>query len=127
MIIFSGLFYFPETSSQSVKHLTHLGFDVFVKGHFTAAGFLTCYLDIGIFAGRATFVLFNYRCTLTWNTALYIFSKLLLRSKVVKVSGMDFRPEFSSIQVWREKTAMHQGKRTWYTAIIRSVGGFRRG
>lgn len=29
----------------------HLGFDVFVKGHFTAAGFLTCYLNIAIFIG----------------------------------------------------------------------------
>jgi len=27
------------------------GFDVFVKGHFTAQGFITCYINIAIFAG----------------------------------------------------------------------------
>jgi yeast amino acid transporter len=33
------------------------GFDVFVKGNFTAAGFITCYINIAIFAGkpRSTF------------------------------------------------------------------------
>lgn len=28
------------------------GFDVFVKGNFTAAGFITCYINIAIFAGK---------------------------------------------------------------------------
>lgn len=28
------------------------GFDVFVTGNFTAAGFITCYLNIAIFAGK---------------------------------------------------------------------------
>lgn len=30
------------------------GFDVFVDGRFTATGFLTCYLNIFIFAGQYT-------------------------------------------------------------------------
>jgi amino acid transporter len=29
------------------------GFDVFVKGHFTAQGFITCYINIAIFAGMS--------------------------------------------------------------------------
>jgi hypothetical protein len=32
--------------------ILHLGFDVFVKGNFTVSGFLTCYLNLGIFAGK---------------------------------------------------------------------------
>lgn len=30
------------------------GFDVFVKGNFTAAGFITYYINIAIFAGMLT-------------------------------------------------------------------------
>lgn len=28
------------------------GFDIFVKGQFTASGFITCYINIFIFAGK---------------------------------------------------------------------------
>ncbi|UKZ69520.1 uncharacterized protein TrAtP1_010526 [Trichoderma atroviride] len=61
------------------------GFDVFVKGHFTAAGFLTCYLNIAIFI------------------AIYIFFKICFKSKVIPVKEIDFETEFLSIQ--REKDA----------------------
>ena len=33
--------------------ISHAGFDVFVKGNFTVSGFLTCYLNLGIFAGES--------------------------------------------------------------------------
>ncbi|PON26626.1 amino acid permease [Trichoderma gamsii] len=61
------------------------GFDVFVKGHFTAAGFLTCYLNIAIFI------------------VIYVFFKLAFKSKVIPVKEIDFETEFLSIQ--REKDA----------------------
>ncbi|EHK46875.1 hypothetical protein TRIATDRAFT_316879 [Trichoderma atroviride IMI 206040] len=61
------------------------GFDVFVKGQFTAAGFLTCYLNIAIFI------------------AIYIFFKICFKSKVIPVKEIDFETEFLSIQ--REKDA----------------------
>ncbi|KAH8807280.1 amino acid permease [Xylogone sp. PMI_703] len=67
------------------------GFDVFVKGKFTASGFLTCYLNVGIFA------------------VLYIFFKIFLRSKVIPVSEIDFRTEFASIaqenELWQNELA----------------------
>ncbi|OTA07346.1 Amino acid permease [Trichoderma parareesei] len=55
------------------------GFDVFVKGHFTAAGFLTCYLNVGIFI------------------ALYVFFKIFLKSKVISTTEIDFETEFSAL------------------------------
>ncbi|UKZ52839.1 hypothetical protein TrVGV298_006626 [Trichoderma virens] len=61
------------------------GFDVFVKGKFTAAGFLTCYLNIAIFI------------------VLYAFFKIFFKSKVIPTSEIDFETEFSSIR--REKDA----------------------
>ncbi|KAK2060665.1 amino acid permease [Colletotrichum caudatum] len=56
------------------------GFDVFTTGNFTASGFLTCYLNIFIFA------------------ALYIFFKLRLKSRVIAVDKMDLETEFTSIR-----------------------------
>ncbi|EFQ34872.1 amino acid permease [Colletotrichum graminicola] len=56
------------------------GFDVFTAGNFTASGFLTCYLNIFIFA------------------ALYVFFKLRLKSRIVAVNEMDFETEFKSIR-----------------------------
>ncbi|KAK1585929.1 amino acid permease [Colletotrichum navitas] len=56
------------------------GFDVFTAGNFTASGFLTCYLNIFIFA------------------ALYVFFKLRLKSRIVAVNEMDFETEFTSIR-----------------------------
>ncbi|KAL4805780.1 amino acid permease/ SLC12A domain-containing protein [Aspergillus unguis] len=55
------------------------GFDVFTTGNFTAEGFLTSYLNIGIFA------------------VLYVFFKVYLRSKVIPLSDIDFQSEFSAI------------------------------
>ncbi|KAH8691464.1 amino acid permease/ SLC12A domain-containing protein [Talaromyces proteolyticus] len=54
------------------------GFDVFVKDNFTAAGFLTSYLNIFIFAG------------------LYIFFKVFLKSKIIPLSAIDFETELVS-------------------------------
>ncbi|KAL4770811.1 hypothetical protein BDW60DRAFT_208630 [Aspergillus nidulans var. acristatus] len=61
------------------------GFDVFTKGNFTASGFLTVYLNIGIFA------------------VLYIFFKVTLDSKLVPMSDIDFQSEFGAIE--QEKTS----------------------
>jgi hypothetical protein len=36
----------------STDSMRRIGFDVFVKGNFTVSGFLTCYLNLGIFAGK---------------------------------------------------------------------------
>ncbi|CRG92109.1 putative proline-specific permease put4 [Talaromyces islandicus] len=56
------------------------GFDVFVKNNFTASGFLTCYLNIFIFA------------------ALYIFFKIYLRSKTIPLAQIDFQTELAQIR-----------------------------
>lgn len=63
------------------------GFDVFVKSNFTAAGFVTCYLNVAIFA------------------VLYIFFKVALKSKVLKLSEIDFQTEFDKINEERRKEA----------------------
>ncbi|KAK5996296.1 Proline-specific permease [Cladobotryum mycophilum] len=62
------------------------GFDIFVKGRFTAAGFITYYINIFIFA------------------ALYVFFKITLKSKIISTSEMDFESEFTLIR--REREAM---------------------
>ncbi|BDD63609.1 hypothetical protein MPDQ_004261 [Monascus purpureus] len=64
------------------------GFDIFVKGNFTASGFLTCYLNVFIFI------------------ALYIFFKIFLRSKVIPLSAIDFASEFASIQEEKEQAGI---------------------
>ncbi|KAL6416064.1 amino acid permease [Ilyonectria robusta] len=64
------------------------GFDIFVKGQFTASGFITCYINIFIFA------------------VLYIFFKIFLKSKVIPLSEMDFQTEFKSMQEEKENVAM---------------------
>ncbi|KAK7967278.1 uncharacterized protein PG986_001555, partial [Apiospora aurea] len=66
------------------------GFDVFVDGKFTATGFLTCYLNVFIFA------------------AFYIF-KLFLKSKVVPLEQIDFASEFEAIR-------QEKAEADWYEA-----------
>ncbi|CAI6063991.1 unnamed protein product [Clonostachys chloroleuca] len=61
------------------------GFDVFVKGHFTIDGFLTCYLNIAIF------------------TVLYLFFKFFLKSKVVPLQEIDFESEFQAMRQEAER------------------------
>ncbi|KAH7470449.1 hypothetical protein FOMA001_g13970 [Fusarium oxysporum f. sp. matthiolae] len=56
------------------------GFDVFVKGRFTAQGFITCYINIAIFA------------------VLYTIFKIRLRSKVIPTSEIELSEEFRSIR-----------------------------
>ncbi|KAL4904744.1 hypothetical protein BDW74DRAFT_178827 [Aspergillus multicolor] len=63
-----------------VMVLLFSGFDVFTTGNFTASGFLTSYLNIGIFA------------------VLYIFFKIILKSKVVPLDEIDFQSEFDAIE-----------------------------
>uniref|UniRef100_A0A093VJD9 Putative proline-specific permease put4 n=1 Tax=Talaromyces marneffei PM1 TaxID=1077442 RepID=A0A093VJD9_TALMA len=66
------------------------GFSVFVKGHFTASGFLTCYLNVFIFI------------------ALYACFKLFMKSKVIPLSALDFQAELQSIreeEQYRSQTA----------------------
>jgi len=46
---------------HSADIIRHLGFDVFVKGNFTTAGFLTCYLNLAIFAGKSDQSQVQYR------------------------------------------------------------------
>jgi amino acid transporter len=41
-----------------------LGFDVFVKGNFTVSGFLTCYLNLGIFVGTSYRLLTSSSCSI---------------------------------------------------------------
>ncbi|EEA25380.1 proline-specific permease, putative [Talaromyces marneffei ATCC 18224] len=63
---------------------------VFVKGHFTASGFLTCYLNVFIFI------------------ALYACFKLFMKSKVIPLSALDFQAELQSIreeEQYRSQTA----------------------
>ncbi|KAI8713940.1 AA-permease domain-containing protein [Fusarium sp. LHS14.1] len=55
------------------------GFDVFVKDQFTAEGFITCYINIAIFA------------------MLYLVFKIRLRSKVLGPSEMDLERQFHLI------------------------------
>ncbi|UNI23806.1 hypothetical protein JDV02_009603 [Purpureocillium takamizusanense] len=64
------------------------GFDVFIKRRFTAAGLLTHYVNLVLFA------------------VLYFLFKLYLKSKVVTVPEMDLHHEFLTIQ--EEKRVLEQ-------------------
>ncbi|PYH92569.1 hypothetical protein BO71DRAFT_485312 [Aspergillus ellipticus CBS 707.79] len=80
------------------------GFDIFVKGNFTASGFLTSYLNIGIFA------------------VLYIFFKFWLKSKVIPLKEIDFQSEFDAIE--REKSTGEYEKelgQAWWKRFASSV------
>ncbi|KAK7935003.1 amino acid transporter [Apiospora marii] len=66
------------------------GFDVFVDGKFTATGFLTCYLNVFIFA------------------AFYIFFKFFLKSKVVPLDQIDFASEFQAIRQEKAEEEMYE-------------------
>ncbi|KAF4964602.1 hypothetical protein FSARC_7508 [Fusarium sarcochroum] len=50
VILFSGLLSRRDLAIEESADGA-IGFDVFVKGHFTAQGFITCYINIAIFAG----------------------------------------------------------------------------
>ncbi|KAG9496423.1 hypothetical protein J7337_013011 [Fusarium musae] len=66
------------------------GFDVFVKGHFTAQGFITCYINIAIFA------------------MLYAIFKIRLRSKVIPTSEIELSDEFRSIREEKQQEEADQ-------------------
>ncbi|WYZ38131.1 hypothetical protein EsH8_III_000045 [Colletotrichum jinshuiense] len=79
------------------------GFDVFTTGNFTAAGFLSCYLNIFIFA------------------ALYIFFKFYLKSRVVPVMEMDFETEFASIRREKAQEEMCGPEKTGFKQSLRKI------
>ncbi|KAJ3549696.1 hypothetical protein NM208_g369 [Fusarium decemcellulare] len=56
------------------------GYDVFVKGHFTAEGLITCYVNLPIFA------------------VLYLVFKIRLGSRILKTSEIDLHRGFLAIQ-----------------------------
>ncbi|KAL5592132.1 hypothetical protein FOVSG1_011021 [Fusarium oxysporum f. sp. vasinfectum] len=66
------------------------GFDVFVKGHFTAQGFITCYINIAIFA------------------VLYTIFKIRLKSKVIPTSEIELSEEFRSIREEKQQEEANQ-------------------
>ncbi|KAF5643382.1 amino acid permease [Fusarium tjaetaba] len=75
------------------------GFDVFVKGHFTAQGFITCYINIAIFAGTSE--ISTIAATQEANkvaSVLYAIFKIRLRSKVIPTSEIELNEEFRSIR-----------------------------
>ncbi|KAF7560547.1 hypothetical protein G7046_g3576 [Stylonectria norvegica] len=79
------------------------GYDVFVKGHWTSSDFLTCYLNIAIFA------------------VLYIFFKFFLRSKVIPLSQIDFRSEFEAIRQEREIMESEISKKDSHKSLFHRV------
>lgn len=74
------------------------GFAVFFPGNFTAAGFLTYYINIAIFA------------------VLYIFFKFFLESKVVPLGEIEFEDELKSVREWR--VSEETGKRAWWHKVF---------
>ncbi|KAI1853953.1 hypothetical protein JX266_001094 [Neoarthrinium moseri] len=80
------------------------GFDVFVKGNFTASGFITYYVNIFIFG------------------ALYFFFKICLQSKVISIVEIDFATEFESIKAASGGINLHETEEQksipWYHKII---------
>jgi len=68
------------------------GFDVFFPGNFSASSFLTCYVNIAIFA------------------VLYIVFKILLKSKVISMDDINFGSELQSIRYWKEAEAVEAEK-----------------
>ncbi|KAG9249739.1 amino acid permease/ SLC12A domain-containing protein [Emericellopsis atlantica] len=75
------------TLIANVLVLLTSGFDVFVDGNFTAAGFLTCYLNLAIFA------------------VLYVFFKFCYKSKIIPLDAMDLKTEFEVIRREKEEEA----------------------
>ncbi|KAI6778309.1 amino acid permease/ SLC12A domain-containing protein [Emericellopsis cladophorae] len=75
------------TLIANVLVLLTSGFDVFVDGNFTAAGFLTCYLNLAIFA------------------VLYVFFKFWYKSKIIPLDVMDLKTEFEAIRREKEEEA----------------------
>ncbi|CBF78236.1 hypothetical protein AN8659.2 [Aspergillus nidulans FGSC A4] len=81
---------------EGVLLIPGYGFDVFTKGNFTASGFLTSYLNIGIFA-------------------------ITLESKLVPLSDIDFQSELDAIE--QEKTSGEYVVKSemwpWWKRVIR--------
>ncbi|KAH6655839.1 amino acid permease [Truncatella angustata] len=83
------------------------GFDVFVKGNFTASGFITVYLNVFIFA------------------ALYIFFKLSLRSKIIPLREMDFETEFAAMRHEKDVSVAcgneQEKSKSWFSKVIHCI------
>ena len=74
------------------------GFAVFFPGNFTAAGFLTYYINIAIF------------------TVLYLFFKFFLKSKVIPLEEIEFEDELRSVREWKESE--ESGRRAWWHKVF---------
>ncbi|WQF79100.1 Putative amino acid permease/ SLC12A domain-containing protein [Colletotrichum destructivum] len=79
------------------------GFDVFTTGNFTASGFLTCYVNVFVFA------------------VLYLFFKFYLKSRVIAVSEMDFETEFTSIRQEKAREEVYERKETGLKQLLRKI------
>ncbi|KAM5364956.1 hypothetical protein ACJA88_012798 [Fusarium oxysporum] len=85
------------------------GFDVFVKGRFTAQGFITCYINIAIFAGMyelAAIAATQQADKMT--PVLYTIFKIRLRSKVIPTSEIELSEEFRSIREEKQQEEDNQ-------------------
>ena len=100
---------------------------MFVKGNFTVSGFLTCYLNLGIFAGKSYHNLLEARLLCYVRLAnssgpvLYIFFKFFLKSKVIPIEAIDLRTEFESIRQEREvgeKVGIEKSGSNWLKAAV---------
>ncbi|KKF92672.1 Proline-specific permease [Ceratocystis platani] len=66
------------------------GWDVFVKGNFTAAGFISCYLNILIFI------------------VLYVFFKIFLKSEVVPLTEVDLAIDVKLVRDEKEAAKIYR-------------------
>ncbi|KAF5559057.1 amino acid permease [Fusarium mexicanum] len=86
-------------SEENVLANSISGFDVFVKGRFTAQGFITCYINIAIFAGTSELAAITAtRWANKMTLVLYTIFKIRLRSKVIPTSQIEFSEELRSIR-----------------------------
>ncbi|KAM5344493.1 hypothetical protein ACJ41O_013029 [Fusarium nematophilum] len=83
-----------NVANNTTRVFVCAGYDVFVKGRFTAEGFITCYLNLAIFA------------------VLYLVFKIRLGSKILKTSEIDFSREFMLIEEERRNEGGLQESRT---------------
>lgn len=80
-----------------------------MKGRFTAQGFITCYINIAIFAGMyelAAIAATQQADKMT--PVLYTIFKIRLRSKVIPTSEIELSEEFRSIREEKQQEEDNQ-------------------